>query len=66
MSPEGRLYRAISDRDVRAIVAYLRSVKAVRNVVAKSVYRIPLPDSYGPPVAGVADVPRSDQVRYGA
>ncbi len=60
------LYRGISDRDVKAIVAYLRSVKPVRNVVAKSVYRIPLPDSYGPPVAGVADVPRSDQVRYGA
>ena len=59
------LYRRLSDRDVRAIVAYLRTVKPVRNKVAKSVYKIPLPKSYGPPVAGVPEVSRPDKVRYG-
>lgn len=60
------LYRGLSDRDVKAIVAYLRTVKPVRNKVKKSVYRMPLPKSYGPPVGHVADVPRNDPVRYGA
>jgi mono/diheme cytochrome c family protein len=36
-------YRSISDNDVKAIVAYLRSVPAVANTVAKSEYNIPLP-----------------------
>jgi mono/diheme cytochrome c family protein len=60
------LYRGLSDTDVRAIVAYLRSVKPVANKVAKSVYRMPLPPNYGPPVGRVADVPRDDKVKYGA
>jgi mono/diheme cytochrome c family protein len=60
------LYRGISDSDVQAIVAYLRKVKPVHNVVSKSVYRIPLPASYGPPVGQVPDVPRADKVAYGA
>jgi mono/diheme cytochrome c family protein len=60
------LYRGISDSDAAAIVAYLRSVKPVRNKVPKSVYRIPLPPAYGPPVASVADVPRSDKLAWGA
>jgi mono/diheme cytochrome c family protein len=59
------LYRGISDRDVRAIVAYLRSVKPMRNKVPKSVYRMPLPPAYGPPVKSVPEVSRSDKVRYG-
>ena len=59
------LYRGMSDNDVKAIVAYLRSVKPVDNQPAKSVYRIPLPTSYGPPVGQVADVPRSDKLAYG-
>jgi mono/diheme cytochrome c family protein len=59
------LYRGISDRDVRAIVAYLRSVKPVRNKVPKSVYRMPLPPAYGPPVKSVPEVSRSDKVSYG-
>ncbi|MDH4061770.1 MAG: cytochrome c, partial [Aquincola sp.] len=59
------LYRDISDADVAAIVAYLRTVKPVRNKVAKSTYRIPLPPNYGPPVGKVPDVPRSDKVAYG-
>ena len=60
------LYRRISDSDIRAIVAYLRTIKPVRNKVAKSVYRMPLPKSYGPPVGKVADVNRNDKVAYGA
>lgn len=59
------LYRGVSDTDLKAIVAYLRTVKPVRNTVAKSTYRIALPPNYGPPVGKVPDVPRSDKVAYG-
>lgn len=59
------MYHRMSDRDVRAIVAYIRQVKPVHNVVEKSVYHIPLPASYGPPVKH-AEVPRSDKLKYGA
>jgi mono/diheme cytochrome c family protein len=59
------LYRGLSDTDVRAIVAYLRTVPAVRHIAPKSLYRMPLPTSYGPPVGRVADVPRSNKVGYG-
>jgi len=60
------LYRDLSDRDIKAIVAYLRQVKPVRNLVKKSTYYVPLPPSYGPPIDSVADVPRSNKVAYGA
>jgi mono/diheme cytochrome c family protein len=60
------LYRQVSDRDVRAMVAYLRTVAPVKNVVPKSVYNIPLPPSYGSPVDQVPEVPRDDLVAYGA
>lgn len=59
------LYRDISDRDLSAIIAYLRTVPAVKNVVPKSVYNIPLPPSWGPPVESVAEVSRDDAVAYG-
>lgn len=59
------LYRDMSDQDAAALVAYLRSVKPVVNKVDKSVYRMPLPPAYGPPVGKVADVPRSDKLAYG-
>ncbi len=58
-------YRKMSDSDVLAIVAYLRSVKPVTHKVEKSTYRIPIPDSYGPTVTHVADVPRGDGLAYG-
>jgi len=58
-------YREMSDTDVRAIVAYLRSVKPIRNKVEKSTYKIPLPPAYGPPVTQVPDVPRTDKIAYG-
>jgi mono/diheme cytochrome c family protein len=60
------LYRDMSDSDVQAIVAYLRQVAPVKNAVPPSEYRIPLPESWGPPVDSVADVPRDDPVVYGA
>jgi mono/diheme cytochrome c family protein len=59
------LYRKLADDDMAAIIAYLRSLPPVRNAVAKSTYRIPLPPSYGPPVADVAAPPRTDRVAYG-
>ena len=59
-------YRAMSDNDVKALVAYLRQVPPVQNAVARSEYSVPLPESYGPPVTSMPDVPRGDPVRYGA
>jgi mono/diheme cytochrome c family protein len=59
------LYRDIAEDDVKAIVAYLRSLKPVKNKAPKSVYRIPLPPSYGP-VTTAKTVSRSDKIAYGA
>jgi mono/diheme cytochrome c family protein len=56
-------YKYMSDRDAKAIVAYLRSVKPVKHKVPKSVYRIPL--HAGKPVGRVADVSRADKIAYG-
>ena len=60
------LYRGLSDGDLKAMVAYLRTVKPVKNAVAKSVYEFPLPPAWGPPVGTVADVPETDKVAWGA
>ena len=60
------LYRGMSDWDVQAIVTYLRTVRPIKNAIPKSVYRIPLPPAYGPPVGSVPEVPRDDRVAYGA
>ncbi len=59
------LYRRLSDSDVKAMVAYLRTVAPVRQVVPRSQYKVPIPDSYGPPVGVVAEPPRQDLVKYG-
>ena len=59
------LYRQLSDADARAIVAYLRSVKPVKNQPPKSRYDMPLPPSWGPPVKNVAEVPRGVTVAWG-
>jgi mono/diheme cytochrome c family protein len=59
-------YRAMSDDDARAVVAYLRSIPAVRNAVPRSEYRMPLPASYGPPVGAVPAVMPADGLAYGA
>jgi mono/diheme cytochrome c family protein len=58
-------YRDISDRDMQAIVAYMRSVPPVRNEVPRSTYNIPLPPNWGPPVASVPEPDRNDQIAYG-
>jgi mono/diheme cytochrome c family protein len=59
------LYRRLSDNDVTAMVAYLRTVSPVRQVVPRSQYKVPIPDSYGPPVGAVPDPPRQGLVKYG-
>ena len=59
-------YRRLSDRDVTAMVAYLRTVAPVRNAVAPSRYTVPLPASYGPPLTSVPHPAESDRVVYGA
>lgn len=58
-------YRHMSDEDVNAIVAVLRTEPAVRNVVPKSTYNFPLPPSWGPPLMSVKAPARADKVRYG-
>ena len=60
------LYRGLSDSDIAAIVAFLRTVPAVENDVPRSTYRIPLPAGYGPPVGHVADIAPGVTAEYGA
>lgn len=73
--PDGRLigppmpfqfYRGLADADLKAMVAYLRTVPPVKNAVPASVYRIALPPAYGPPVETVSAPPQSDRIAYGA
>lgn len=59
-------YREMSDSDVQAIVAYLRTVAPIRNTVPRSEYHIPLPESWGPPLDVVPDVSRDDPLAYGS
>ena len=59
-------YRRLANDDVWAMIAYLRTVPPVHNVVVKSTYRIKLPAAYGPPVDTVTAPPKSDKVSYGA
>ena len=55
-------YRGIADADIDAVVAYLRTVPAVNNAVAKSTYNIPLPPAWGPPIdKPIAAPPASDR-----
>ena len=74
--PDGRVlgppmpfafYRDIADADLAAIIAYLRQVPPVRNAVAPSEYKIPLPPAWGPPVTAAVTAPApNDTPRYGA
>lgn len=60
-------YRDMSDSDAYAIASYLvMSVEPVANKVPASDYVVPLPNSYGPDVVHVADVPQRKTVEYGA
>ena len=58
-------YRNMADDDLAAIIAYLRAQPAVKNLVPKSTYRIPLPTSYGPPVGKVKAPAARDKRKYG-
>jgi mono/diheme cytochrome c family protein len=58
-------YRSLSDADALAIATYLKSIPPISRAVPKSVYKVPLPISYGPPVTGVATPQRSDKGVYG-
>ncbi len=60
-------YRDLSDSDAYAIASYLMmSVEPVSNEVAASDYIVPLPESYGPQVDRVVDVPQDTTAEYGA
>lgn len=75
LRPDGRLlgpampsrsYRSLADDDVKAIVAYLRSVPPIDNpIAAESHYDVPLPASWGPPVGHVDVPPKEDKIGYG-
>ena len=59
-------YRGISDRDLAAMVAHLRTVPPVRHEVKeRSAYPSPL-TPHGPPVASVPEPPANDPVARGA
>lgn len=60
------LYRGLSDNDLAAIVAYIRTLPAVETEFKASQYPFPLPPAYGPPIDSVPDVPRGATVEYGA
>lgn len=60
------LYRQLSDDDVMSIVMYMRSIPAIENDPGESVYNIPLPPAYGPPVTSVAHPQEGVTVEYGA
>lgn len=57
-------YRKMSDRDVEALVAYLRSTPPVVNVTPASQFIIPLPAGYGPPVGNVEAPIPENTARY--
>lgn len=60
------LYRGLSDSDLAAIVAFLRTLPPVENPVPESDYRGLRPRRYGPPVTHVQDLPRGPTAEYGA
>ncbi len=60
-------FKAILPGDLDAIVAYLRSVPAVKNIVAAPVYRAPVQrDAYATADRGFTEADLQDKVRRGA
>ena len=57
------LYTKIADDDVKAMVAYLRSVPPVRNEIPESKYKIELHAE--PPAKDVKAPPKTDKIAYG-
>tara|TARA_R110000751_G_scaffold307889_2_gene433720 strand:- start:46392 stop:47228 length:837 start_codon:yes stop_codon:yes gene_type:complete len=60
------MYRGLSDNDLKAVVAFLRTLPAVESDVGQSQYNIELPPAYGPPLGSVTDIPRGITAQYGA
>jgi mono/diheme cytochrome c family protein len=60
------MYRGLGDDDLMSIVAFLRTLPAVENDLPASVYNIPLPPAYGPPVDSVTAPARAVTADYGA
>jgi mono/diheme cytochrome c family protein len=58
-------YRHLSDRDLAAIVAWLRAQAPVRNAVPKSQFTMPLPASHGPPVKNAKAPAPANKRAYG-
>jgi len=58
-------YRHLSDRDLAAIIAYLRAQPAVRSEVPKSKYDMPLPPTYGPEIKSVKAPSPESKLKYG-
>lgn len=56
-------FKNFSDRDVKAMVAYLRTVKPVKNKTPKAVYRKKLRP--GHPAGKVADISPANKIAYG-
>jgi mono/diheme cytochrome c family protein len=56
-------YNGMSDNDVKAIVAYLRTVKPIRNSTPKSVYRMKLMAQK--PAGKVSDISPKNKVAFG-
>ena len=59
-------YRNFSDKDLHAIITYLRAQPPIQNKVPAAQYRASLPENYGPPITVVIDAPNPrDQLLYG-
>ena len=58
------LYRRLSDNDVAAIVAYLRTLPPIKNAVPRSRYRF-APGVSTTPLGAVPEPPKNDPVKYG-
>jgi mono/diheme cytochrome c family protein len=60
-------YKGLLPEDLAAVIAYLRTVPAVRNEVAQPVYRLPVKrDAYPDADAGFTAAMMSDPARHGA
>jgi mono/diheme cytochrome c family protein len=59
------LYRSTSDRDAAAIAAYLKALPPTVRQLPSAEYHIPVPASYGPPVADVGDPNPADKIETG-
>ncbi|MCX5512411.1 c-type cytochrome [Kaistia algarum] len=56
-------YNNMSDDDVKAIVAYLRTLKPIKNEIPMAKYSIP--QATMPPAKGLPAPPKTDKVAYG-